>query len=103
MITHKFDSIETLEKRLGRMSLGYFLKSLREADSIPQTIFAKKLRISRANLCDIEKGRKFVSPERAIFFARLLKLPEETLLKLSIQDILHNSNMNYEVALKKIA
>ncbi len=103
MNTEKLIGIEYLEKKLGPMTVGFYLKAIREADEISQTQFAKKLKISRANLCDIEKGRKLLSPERAFKFAKLLKLPETTLIQLSLQDILRTAKINYKIELTKAA
>ena len=96
-----FDSIRVLEKKFGVMTLGVFLKAMREADEISQIVYAKKLKISRANLCDIEKGRKIVSPERAARFAKVLKLPEYVLIQLALQDLLRAANLKYEVLLNE--
>ena len=41
------------------------LRTIRECDELTLAAFARKLAISRANLCDIEHGRKGVSVERA--------------------------------------
>ncbi len=97
------DGIESLEKKYGPMTVGLFLRSIRETDELTQVEFAKRLKISRANLCDIEKGRKLLSTERAIKFAKLLKLPELTMIKLSLQDSLRHSRVNYNVELTKAA
>ena len=98
-----FDGLESLEKKHGPMTVGLFLRAIREADELTQVEFAKRLKISRANLCDIEKGRKLLSTERAIKFSKLLKLPELTLIKLSLQDLLRHSRVNYNVELTKAA
>ena len=82
--------IEALEEKFGPMSVGLFIRSFREADDSSQVDFAKKLKISRANLCDIEKGRKLISAERAAKFAKQLKVPETTLIKLALQDLLRS-------------
>jgi transcriptional regulator with XRE-family HTH domain len=103
MSTENLIGIESLEKKLGPMTLGLYLKAIREADEISQIAFAKKLKISRANLCDIEKGRKLLSPDRAIKFSKLLKLPETTLIKLSLQDILRTAKAHYTIELTKAA
>jgi transcriptional regulator with XRE-family HTH domain len=101
MSIKNLDGIQSLQKKYGPMSLGLFLRSIREADEISQIDFAKKLKISRANLCDIEKGRKLLSPERAMRFAKLLKLPEMTLIKLSLQDSLRQADAHYTIELTK--
>jgi len=84
------------------MTMGLFINSWRQADEISQAAFAKKLKISRANLCDIEKGRKLVSPDRALKFAKILDLPEDYFIILSLQDALRRIKLNYEVKLTKI-
>lgn len=100
MNTKNLIGIESLERKYGPMTLGLFLRALREADDLSQTEFAKKLKLSRANLCDLEKGRKLVSPERAAKMASLLKVPETALIKLSIQDMLRAAKLNYKIDLK---
>lgn len=96
-----YAGIESLESKYGLMTLGFFLKALREADDVSQTAFAHKLKISRANLCDLEKERKLVSPERAAKFAKILKVPESALIKLALQDILRAAHLNYTVDIEK--
>ncbi len=95
--------IESLEVKFGPMTVALYIKSFREADEVSQTEFAKKLKISRANLCDIEKGRKLVSAERAVRFAKYLKVPEMTLIRLALQDLLREAQLNYRIELKKVS
>lgn len=92
--------IESLEKRFGPMSVGLFIKSFRESEGTSQTDYARKLGLSRANLCDIEKGRKLVGPERASKLATRLGVPESVLIQLALQDSLRAAKLNYTVELK---
>jgi transcriptional regulator with XRE-family HTH domain len=101
MNTKNYDTVRTLEKKYGVMTLGMFIKAIREADEISQSVFAKKLKISRANLCDIEKGRKIVSPERAAKIAKILKHSEYVLIQLTLQDMLRSANLKYDVRLSE--
>ncbi len=100
MSTKNFDGIRNLEDRFGTMTVGLFLKAFREADGLSQADFAKKLKISRANLCDLEKERKFISPERAAKFARILKVPESAVIQLALQDLLRSAHLNYKVEIR---
>lgn len=100
MSTKSHFGIESLEAKFGPMTVGLFLKAFREADNVSQVGFAKKLKISRANLCDLEKERKLVSPERAAKFARVLKVPESALVQLALQDLLRAAHLNYRVEIK---
>lgn len=101
MNTNNYVGIESLKEKFGTMTVGLFIKSFREAEGISQSDYAKKLKISRANLCDIEKGRKIISAYRAVKLAKILKIPETTLLKLSLQDALRHAKLNYQVSLTK--
>jgi transcriptional regulator with XRE-family HTH domain len=101
MSTKRFYDIRDLEKKYGPMTIGLFLRSFRESDELSQTDYAKKLCISRANLCDIEKGRKLVSPERAAKMAKILGVPQEVLVQLAIQDELRQARLSYHVELRK--
>ncbi len=60
----------------GPLTIAEALKSLRQCDEVSQQAFAAKLGLSKQNLCDIEKGRKFVSPARAALFAKRLGYPQ---------------------------
>jgi len=103
MSTKKQYGIKSLEAKFGPMTLGVFLRAFRESEELSQTAFAKKLKLSRANLCDIEKGRKNVSPERAMQIAKILGVPETVLIQLSLQDTLRAAHINYTVEIKKVS
>ena len=97
----KWDGIEELERRFGRMTMAMFLKAFRESGGLSQTQYAKKMGLSRANLCDLEKGRKLISPERAAKLAKKIGVPEKVLVQISVQDSLHAAKLSYVVELKK--
>ena len=75
-----------LEKRLGPMTLASFLSTWRESLEMTQVAFAKKLGISPANLCDIEKGRQLVSPKKAAQIAKKIGYSETVLVELVINE-----------------
>ena len=91
-------SVADLEKEFGPCSVGRVLKAFREADEVPQAEFARRLGISRANLCDIEKGRKVVSFERAAKFAKVLGIPAELLVQYAIEEQFRAAKLKLKVA-----
>jgi transcriptional regulator with XRE-family HTH domain len=95
--------LKDLEKRLGKLTIGDFLRSWRLCEELSQKEFAKKLKISPANLCDIEKGRKGISPERADEIARILEYPRTTLIRLALEEQLQAAGLNYSVEIKPAA
>lgn len=100
MSIKKWHGVKDLERRYGRMTLGMFLRAFREADDISQADFARTMRISRANLCDIEKGRKLVGLKRAAEIAKDLGVPEKVLIQLVLQDTLRSAQLGYQIELK---
>jgi transcriptional regulator with XRE-family HTH domain len=100
MSTKKWYGVEDLRKKYGHMTVGRFLKAFRMSAEISQTDFAKKLGISRANLCDIEKERKPVSLDRAVQIAKAFGISEQYLIQLALQDQLRREKLPYEVELK---
>ena len=100
MNTKKWHGIEDLEQRFGRMTVAMFLKAFRESEGLSQSEYALKLGLSRANLCDLEKGRKSVSPERAAKLAKRIGVPEKVLIQLALQDTLNSAKLNYTVELR---
>jgi len=100
MSTKKWHGIEDLERRFGHMTVAMFLSAFRESEGLSQVEYARKLGLSRANVCDLEKGRKLISPERAARLAKKIGVPEKVLIQLAIQDILREARLKYTVELK---
>jgi antitoxin HigA-1 len=100
MSTKKSETRKFLEKITGGpVSMGKLLEAIRLGDDLSQAEMAKKLKISRSHLNDIEKGNKAVSPERAARFAKALRHSEERFIELSLQSLLDEAGLNFKVAL----
>jgi transcriptional regulator with XRE-family HTH domain len=84
-------------------SVAGFLKSWRLSEGMSQKEFAGKIGISAANLCDIEKGRKGISSERAYYIGIKIGYPPEVLVRIAIQDQLKTLGLKFKVELKKVA
>jgi DNA-binding transcriptional regulator YiaG len=97
-ISTKSDAIKFLEKRAGTpLSIASLLVSIREGEEISQVKFASLLEISRAHLCDIEKGRKGLSPHRAAIFAKKLGYSETLFVRLALQDLVTREGLDLHV------
>lgn len=95
-VTKKF-----LNQPMGKpMSFGITVESLRISAGLSQVAFAKKLGISRANLCDIEKGRRPATIERAVKIAKTLGQPTEVFVKLALQSQVDEAGIHFQVELK---
>ena len=81
----------------GPLTLGSALEAVRKGEGLSQSACAAVLQVSKSHLCDVEKGRKTVSPERAAAWARLLGYPESTFIRLAIQDALDAAGLKYRV------
>ncbi|MBN8548409.1 MAG: helix-turn-helix transcriptional regulator [Deltaproteobacteria bacterium] len=90
-----------LERRYGPLTLGRFLSSWRTSESLSQKDFAKKIGISPANLCDIERGRKGVSIFKAAQIAKEIGFSPTMLVQLALQDQMNSSGLDYAVEVKK--
>lgn len=78
-------------------SLPSLIRSSREREGASLEAFAQRLGISRANLCDIEQGRKRVSAERASRWARVLGHSEALCVQLAIQAELDAAGLRFRV------
>lgn len=93
-------AVRLLEKAAGGpLTLHGLLAAIREGEGWSQTDMAERLGISRANLCDIEKGRKSVAPARAAQFARTLGYSEKQFVQLSLQEIVDEAGLRLHVNL----
>ena len=94
----KSEAMKFLEDVAGRpLTLGGLLESIRLSEEISQSVFAKKLGISASHLCDIEKGRKVVSPERAARFAKVLGRSEHQFVRLALQEMIDEAGLKLKV------
>jgi len=81
----------------GPLTLGAALSGIRESDGESLSQFAARLGISRSHLCDIEQGRRAVSPERAARFAKALKQHQAQFVRLALQDQVRNAGLRLKV------
>ncbi len=82
------------------LSFGRMIESIRLSDEVLQVELAKKMKISRAHLCDIEKGRRLVSPDRAARFAEVLGYSVNQFVSVAIEDQLRKAGMRFKVKLE---
>ena len=93
----KSDAMKFLESLVGELTFGGLIEAMRQAEEMSQVKFAAKLGISKQHLCDTEKERKFVSPERAAKFARILGHSERSFVALALQDIINQGGLKLKV------
>jgi antitoxin HigA-1 len=98
---HKSEAVKLLEKLTGGpLTLGRAIESIRKSEDLSQDECARKLGVSKSHLCDVEKGRKTVSPERAAKWARILGYPESVMVQLALQGELDAAGLKYRVAIE---
>ncbi|WP_319577696.1 helix-turn-helix transcriptional regulator [uncultured Desulfobacter sp.] len=98
MTTEKKYGSAELAKEYGPLTFGRALWSHRKCEEISQKDFAKMLGISASSLCDLEKGRKLPSVNRAAKIAKILNEPEKIWIRLALQDMLREADLRYEVS-----
>ena len=103
MTTKKHYTVQDLEKEFGSLTFGNSLESYRLAEDMSQKSFAKKLGITAQSLCDLEKGRRVPSIERAAKIAKKLKEPVETWVSLALSDMMREAHLDLKVEVKKQA
>jgi antitoxin HigA-1 len=81
----------------GPLTLRAALSGIRESEGESLSQFAARLGISRSHLCDIEQGRRSVSPERAARFAKLLGQHQAQFVRLALQDQVRNAGLKLRV------
>lgn len=90
-------TLKEIEKISGKLTLGKLIRAIRQADDISQVKFAKKLKITRQHLCDIEHERKPISPRLAAKYAIMLGYSPEQFIRLALQDLVDRDGLNVEV------
>lgn len=90
------------EKEVGPLTFALYMRVCRNSLNLTQSEFGKTLKLSRANICDIEKGRQLVSPEFALKVAKLAGLSEEQAIRACLQDQLNKVHYKAEVLIRKL-
>jgi transcriptional regulator with XRE-family HTH domain len=94
-VKHKKYSFENLRKDIGPMTFAKLLGSYRVSEGLTQVELAKKLKLSKCNICDFEKGRKIPSPLKAEEMAKILGDMPAYWVQVVLQDQLTASELNY--------
>ena len=67
--------------------------AIRQGEEMSQVEFAKQLGITRQYLCDIEHGRRSVSPKMAAEYAEILGYSKNQFVRLCLQDLLDRDGL----------
>jgi transcriptional regulator with XRE-family HTH domain len=91
-----------LEERIlgGPLTFGAAVEGLRVGEGFSQAGFAKELGVSRQYLCDVEKGRRLVSPQQAARFAKAFGHPPAVLVRLALQDAVRAGGLKLRVSIE---
>ena len=84
----------------GPLSFRELVQSIRMGEEMSQTEFARLLGISRQHLCDIEKGRKPVSPSKAASYAKILGYSVNQFVRLALQDQVERAGLKMKVRIE---
>ncbi|MBL7670772.1 MAG: helix-turn-helix transcriptional regulator [Bdellovibrionaceae bacterium] len=86
-----------IEKLYGPLTFGNLLKAHREGDELTQVEMAKKIKLSKQALNDIENGRKIPSISRAVALAKKVGILPELAVELVLQDQLDREKLKMTV------
>ena len=97
-------SLEFIESLTGgKLTFANLLSSIRQGEEMSQVEFAKQLGVTRQYLCDIEHGRRFVSPKMAAQYAEILGYSKSQFVRLCLQDILDRDGLNMLIDVQEAA
>lgn len=80
-----------------KVSFAMLLRSIRTRDELTQKELAIKLGVTVSHVSDLENGRKYVSVERAVEFAKKLKDSEKLFVAVALQDQVNLAELDYKV------
>jgi len=98
MPTKNTQVLKSLENISGKkLTLGNLLWSIRRGEDISQVDFAMKLGVSKQYLCDLEQGRRAVSPQTAANYAKQLGYSAQQFIRLCLQDLVDKEGLAVSV------
>lgn len=99
--TKTIDARKFLEELIGEpLTFGSMIETIRITDEYTLETMSKKLGVSRGHLCDVEKGRRVVSPERAAKWGKALGYGEAHFVALALQAELDAAGLKFRVSLE---
>lgn len=97
-------SMQTLESIVGeKLTMGSFIMAIRQGEEMSQVEFAKLLGVSRQVLCDIERGRRTISPKKAAEYADKLGYSRKQFVRLCLQDMIDRDHLDLIVEIENAA
>ncbi len=91
------EASQVFEKTHGPFTFATFMLGIRTTLDLSQVEMAKKLGISKAALCEIEKGRTFVSAQAAVRYAKKAGFSQTVALEACLQDQLRKAHIKKRV------
>ncbi len=101
--TKKSETAKFLEKLAGGLTLANLLLAIRQGEEMSQVEFAKLLGVSRQYLCDVERGRRSVSPKAAAGFAKKLGYSPQQFVRLCLQDLVNRDGLKLKIDVQDAA
>ena len=81
----------------GPLTFAQLILAIRESEGKSQKDFAEKLGVSKQYLCDLEKGRRTATIEKAAVFADSLGYPAAGFVKMVIKDEIRMAGLHLEI------
>ncbi len=97
------DATQVFEKLTGPFTFATFILGSRTTLDLTQVQMAKKIGISKAALCEIEKGRTLVSPKAAVRYAKKAGFSVTVALEACLQDQLRKANIKKRIRIEDAA
>ena len=99
----KSEAMQFLEKLTGELTLPKLVAAIRQGEEMSQVEFAKLLGVSRQYLCDIEHGRRSISPKAAAKFAKKLGYSPQQFVRLCLQDLVNRDGLKLKIEVQDAA
>ena len=97
----KSAAMKFLDNLIGEpMTFAGLVRSCRESEGMSQTELGAAIGVSRAVICDIEKGRRNTSMERAAEIADALGMARALFVQQSLQDKAERVGLNLTVSVE---
>jgi len=94
---------KTLVNINGPFTFATYMLGIRTTLDLTQVEMAKKLGISKAALCEVEKGRTLVSPSSAVRYAKKAGFSVTLALEACLQDQLRKASIKKRVRIEDVA
>lgn len=96
-------AVEFMRKTMGHLTVGRLIRAYRTSNDLSQDQLARKLKVTKGFLSNVETGKKKISLNKSLEIARKLKDHEDLYAQIWFEEEAREAELDVEITVRKRA